>query len=90
MPTCNNCLAEHNNYFKNGNAKKSCGNKCKKYKLHRQKTLNEFCEDHIEWFPYYKLLPYDDLWKADKCEGYFYEFERIVETCNFGKIKKIL
>ena len=64
MPTCNNCLAEHNNYFKNGKAKKSCGNKCKKYKLHRQKTLNEFCEDHIGWFPYYKLLPYDDLWKA--------------------------
>ena len=66
MPTCNNCLAEHNNYFKNGKAKKSCGNKCKKYKLHRQKTLNEFCEDHIGWFPYYKLLPYDKLWKAPK------------------------
>ena len=84
MPTCNNCLAEHNNYFKNGKAKKSCGNKCKKYKLHRQKTLNEFCEDHIEWFPYYKLLPYDDLWRP-KLVGEIYLKPKEMFDITFGE-----
>ena len=64
MPICNKCDKEHNRYFKNRKAKKSCGLCNKSYKkLYEtiQKSLEEYCIDHIEYNTYYKLLPNERL-----------------------------